>query len=85
MSKVAVIPVRSGSKRLPKKNYRSFNSRNLAEIARDKCIASGIFDRIIISSDDLEFKELINEYKTLVSQNRMVLLDEILNDILELD
>ena len=60
MSKVAVIPVRSGSKRLPKKNYRSFNSRNLAEIARDKCIASGIFDRIIISSDDLEFKELIN-------------------------
>lgn len=60
MSKVAVIPVRSGSKRLPKKNYRSFNSRNLAEIARDKCIASGIFDQIIISSDDLEFKELIN-------------------------
>ena len=60
MNKIAVIPVRSGSKRLPKKNYRSFNSKNLAQIARDKCLASGIFDKVIISSDDPVFKELIN-------------------------
>ena len=32
MDKIAVIPVRSGSKRLPKKNYRSFNSRTLAKV-----------------------------------------------------
>ena len=60
MSKIAVIPVRSGSKRLPKKNYKSFNSRNLAEIARDKCLAVGIFDKVIISSDDPFFAELVN-------------------------
>ena len=42
MEKIAVIPARSGSKRLPKKNYKSFNSRNIVEIARDKCLASGI-------------------------------------------
>ena len=60
MNKVAVIPVRSGSKRLPKKNYRAFNSRTLAEIARDKCLASGIFDKVIISSDDPFFSELVN-------------------------
>mgnify|MGYP001276284310 CR=1 FL=1 len=60
MNKIAVIPVRSGSKRLPKKNYRPFNSRNLAEIARDKCLASGIFDKVIISSDDPVFEELVN-------------------------
>ena len=60
MDKIAVIPVRSGSKRLPKKNYKSFNSRNLVEIARDKCLASGIFDKIVISSDDPFFEELVN-------------------------
>tara|TARA_B100001057_G_scaffold469512_1_gene529926 strand:- start:46 stop:756 length:711 start_codon:yes stop_codon:yes gene_type:complete len=60
MDKIAVIPVRAGSKRLPKKNYHSFNSRNLAEIARDKCLASSIFDKVIISSDDLFFEELVN-------------------------
>ena len=57
MNKIAVIPVRAGSKRLPKKNYQSFNSRTLAEIARDKCLASGMFDEIIISSDDVFFKD----------------------------
>ena len=60
MSKIAVIPVRSGSKRLPKKNYKSFNSRTLAEIARDKCLAVGIFDKVIISSDDPFFAKLVN-------------------------
>ena len=60
MKKIAVIPVRSGSKRLPKKNYKNFNSRNLAEIARDKCLAAGIFDKVIISSDDPFFESLAN-------------------------
>ena len=60
MHKIAVIPVRSGSKRLPKKNYKPFNFRTLAEIARDKCLAAGIFDRIVISSDDPVFEELVN-------------------------
>ena len=60
MDKIAVIPVRAGSKRLPKKNYKSFNFRTLAEIARDKCLASGIFDKVIISSDDPYFEQLVN-------------------------
>jgi CMP-N-acetylneuraminic acid synthetase len=60
MSNIAVIPVRAGSKRLPKKNYKSFNSRTLAEIARDKCLAVGVFDKVIISSDDPFFEELVN-------------------------
>jgi len=60
MDKIAVIPVRAGSKRLPKKNYKPFNSRILAEIARDKCLAAGIFDRVIISSDDPFFENLVN-------------------------
>ena len=60
MEKIAVIPIRSGSKRLIKKNYKLFNSRTLAEIARDKCLAAGIFDKIIISSDDPIFENLVN-------------------------
>ena len=60
MDKIAVIPARAGSKRLPKKNYKSFNSRTLFEIARDKCLAAVIFDKVIISSDDLFFAELVN-------------------------
>jgi CMP-N-acetylneuraminic acid synthetase len=60
MEKIAVIPVRSGSKRLPRKNYKPFNSKNLAEIARDKCLSSGIFDKVVITSDDPFFEKLVN-------------------------
>ena len=60
MDNIAVIPARAGSKRLPKKNYRSFNSKTLVEIARDKCLAAGIFDKVIISSDDPFFEQLVN-------------------------
>ena len=60
MDKIAVIPARAGSKRLPKKNYMPFNSRTLVEIARDKCLAAGIFDKVIISSDDPFFDQLVN-------------------------
>ena len=60
MDKIALIPARAGSKRLPKKNYKSFNSRTLVEIARDKCLASGVFDKVIISSDHPFFEDLVN-------------------------
>lgn len=52
MEKIAVIPARSGSKRLIRKNYKQFNSRSLVEIARNKCLQAGLFDRIVITSDD---------------------------------
>ena len=42
MNKIAVILARAGSKHLLKKNYKSFNSKTLVEIARDKCLAAGI-------------------------------------------
>ena len=57
MNNIAVIPARSGSKRLPRKNYLPFNSRTLVEIARDKCLKAGIFDQICITSDDPYFKK----------------------------
>jgi CMP-N-acetylneuraminic acid synthetase len=60
MDKIAVIPARSGSKRLVKKNYRMFNSRNLVEIARDKCLEADVFDKVVISSDDPFFEGLVN-------------------------
>ena len=63
MAKLAVIPVRSGSKRLRQKNYLLFNSRNLAEIARNKCLDAGIFDKVIITSDDPFFEKLVNSDK----------------------
>ncbi|WP_347821969.1 hypothetical protein [uncultured Planktomarina sp.] len=82
MEKIAVIPVRSGSKRLPKKNYLMFNSKNLAEIARDKCLEAGIFDKIVITSDDPFFEKLVNSDKVEFLLRDQNLGDSILNFII---
>ncbi|MEE2746276.1 MAG: hypothetical protein VX617_05285, partial [Pseudomonadota bacterium] len=61
MTRLAAIPIRSGSKRLPRKNYIPFNYRNLVQVALEKCLASEIFDKIIITSDDDYFSKLADE------------------------
>ena len=40
-------------------NYKPFNSRTLVEIATDKCLASGVFIKVIISSNYIIFEVLV--------------------------
>ena len=60
--RIAIIMARSGSERFPKKNYHPFvDGMNLVEIAKDKCLKSGQFDKIVITSDDTYFKQYCND------------------------
>jgi CMP-N-acetylneuraminic acid synthetase len=52
MKLAALIPARSGSKRLPGKNMRDFFGHPLLAYAISAAVNSGIFDRVIVSSDD---------------------------------
>lgn len=55
---LCVIPARGGSKRIPRKNIRPFHGRPIIgwsiEVARD----SGLFGRIVVSTDDPEIAEI---------------------------
>ena len=59
---VALIPARSGSKRVPKKNIRVLGAHPL--IAYSICAAkdAGIFDDVIVSTDSEEIAELARHY-----------------------
>lgn len=48
---IVLIPARSGSKRLADKMLRRLGGKTLVEWALDAVVASGSFDRIIVSSD----------------------------------
>ncbi|MFN4089418.1 MAG: pseudaminic acid cytidylyltransferase [Alphaproteobacteria bacterium] len=48
---VAVIPARGGSRRIPGKNVRPFAGRPAIAYAIDAARASGLFDRIVVSTD----------------------------------
>jgi N-acylneuraminate cytidylyltransferase len=54
MSIVALIPARSGSKRLPHKNVKMLNGYPLIVYTIQAAKDSGIFDEIVVSTDDFE-------------------------------
>lgn len=56
--KIAVIPARGGSKRIPRKNIKNFCGRPMIAWAISATRESGLFDRIIVSTDDEEIAEL---------------------------
>ena len=49
---VAVIPARGGSKRIPKKNIKTFCGKPMINWPIDMAIKSGLFKHIIVSTDD---------------------------------
>lgn len=52
--RLAVIPARGGSKRIPRKNIRAFAGRPMIGHAIAAARESGLFDRIVVSTDDEE-------------------------------
>jgi N-acylneuraminate cytidylyltransferase len=55
---VAIIPARGGSKRIPRKNIRDFCGKPMIAWSIEAAINSAIFDRIIVSTDDSEIREI---------------------------
>ena len=51
MSSIAIIPARGGSKRIPRKNFRDFCGQPMIKYPIDAALESGIFDRVIVSTD----------------------------------
>ena len=60
--KIAIIPARGGSKRIPRKNLRPFCGKPILAYSIDAALESGVFDRVIVSTDDPEISALANSY-----------------------
>lgn len=60
--KVAVIPARGGSKRIPKKNIKAFHGKPMIAYSIEAAIESGCFDKVIVSTDDTEIAAVAKEY-----------------------
>ena len=56
--KLAVIPARGGSKRIPRKNIKPFGGLPMIAWSIRAAIASACFDRIIVSTDDDEIAQV---------------------------
>lgn len=60
--KLAVIPARGGSKRIPRKNIKPFAGQPMIAYAIAAARDSGVFDRIIVSTDDAEIADVARQH-----------------------
>jgi len=60
--KVAIIPARSGSKRIPGKNVKNFCGMPIISYSIRAALKSGIFDKVIVSTDDPKIAKIAQEF-----------------------
>jgi pseudaminic acid cytidylyltransferase len=60
--RVAIIPARGGSKRIPRKNIKLFHGKPIIAYSIETAVHSGLFDKIIVSTDDEEIAEVAQRF-----------------------
>lgn len=60
--KIAIIPARGGSKRLPRKNIKDFLGKPIIAYSIEAAIKSELFDEVMVSSDDEEIASVAKKY-----------------------
>ena len=62
MKNLCIIPARGGSKRIPRKNVKPFLGKPMLAYSIEAAKASGLFDEIMVSTDDAEIAEVAKQY-----------------------
>lgn len=60
--RVAIIPARGGSKRIPRKNIKIFHGKPMIAYSIEAAKECGLFDKIIVSTDDEEIAKIARSY-----------------------
>ncbi|MES2556008.1 MAG: pseudaminic acid cytidylyltransferase [Bacteroidota bacterium] len=61
MRKLAIIPARGGSKRIPHKNIQPFLGKPMIMYVIQTAIDSGLFDEVMVSTDDEKIAEIATQ------------------------
>ena len=62
MKSLAIITARGGSKRIPRKNIKEFCSKPIIAYSIKAAIDSGVFDEVMISTEDEEIARISERY-----------------------
>mgnify|MGYP003914727997 CR=1 FL=1 len=59
---MAIIPARGGSKRIPRKNIKDFLGKPIIAFSIEVALKSGLFDEVMVSTDDEEIADIARQY-----------------------
>lgn len=60
--RLAIIPARGGSKRIPRKNIKKFYGKPMIAWSIEAALQSGCFDQVVVSTDDAEIAEVARQH-----------------------
>lgn len=89
MHNIAIIPARGGSKRIFRKNIKDFLDKPIIAYAIDTAKKSGLFNQVIVSTDDLEIAEIAEKYGAAIpflrstkNSNDFATTDDVLSEVI---
>lgn len=62
MKNLCIIPARGGSKRIPRKNIKEFLGKPIIAYSIEAALKSGLFDEVMVSTDDIEIAAIAKQY-----------------------
>ena len=62
MSNICIIPARSNSKRIPRKNIKDFLGKPIIAYSIQAALDCGLFDEVMVSTDDTEIADIAKKY-----------------------
>ena len=62
MGNICIIPARGGSKRIPRKNIKEFIGKPIIAYSIKAALDSGLFDEVMVSTDDSEIAEIAKKF-----------------------
>ena len=90
MKKIAIIPARGGSKRIPKKNIKNFMGSPAISYAIKAALKSNLFDTVMVSTDSKEIAEIavkygakIPFYRSEKNSNDFASTDDVIKEVLQ--
>ena len=90
MKNLCIIPARGGSKRIPRKNIKPFLGKPMLAYSIEAAQATGLFDEIMVSTDDQEIAEIAQIYGAKVpfmrgaeTSNDFATTADVLHEVLE--
>ena len=90
MPNLCIITARGGSKRIPRKNIKEFLGKPILAYSIEAAISSGIFDEVMVSTDDREIAEVARQFQASVpflrseaTANDYATTADVLNEVLD--
>ncbi len=90
MNAIAIIPARGGSKRIPRKNIKEFCGRPIIEYSIKAALESGVFNEVMVSTDDREIAAIAESagakvpfFRSEETANDRATIDDAVNEVLE--